>query len=167
MKAMKTLLVVALAAAGLAATGAQAQSRSHGGSGGGHWSGGSHGNWSGRFAGSGRHYGGRSFYGPRFGLFIGAPLLWSSYYWGSPYYWGDPYYYGYPRTKVIYRDREVEPYPSEYPDGGADMGTTEIAPRVEGAPSQAPTYMNYCESARAYFPKVTQCPEGWKFVPSR
>jgi len=29
-------------------------------------------------------------------------------------------------------------------------------------PQQGPLYMNYCESARAYFPKVTTCPEGWK-----
>jgi len=37
----------------------------------------------------------------------------------------------------------------------------------QGAPTQAPAYMNYCDSSKAYYPKVTSCPEGWKFIPSR
>jgi hypothetical protein len=56
-----------------------------------------------------------------------------------------------------------------YPQGvmQAPPPTTEVAPNAQGAPVQGPTYMNYCESAKAYFPKVTTCPEGWKFVPAR
>jgi hypothetical protein len=157
MKAIKSLVVAALAAAGLAAV-ADAQAdrgsrsgfsgaRVHSGSwhrGGGHWHG-HRGYW----------------YGPRLGLYIGAPLLWSSWYWGYPY----DYYY--PRT-VFYRERVVEPYPASYPDGVMmDPATTEVAPRSEGAPTQAPSYMNYCESSKAYYPKVTSCPEGWKFLPAR
>jgi hypothetical protein len=191
MNAIKSLLVAALAAAGLAAT-ADAQAnpaaRSSGGghwggghsggghSGGGHWgggqSGGGHwggarsdgGHWrgGGRWSGGG-HWGGyrNNWYGPRVGLYIGAPILWSSWYWGYPY----DYYY--PRT-VIY-DRVIERYPATYPDGVMEPmeETTEVAPRSEGAPTQPPTYMNYCESAKAYYPKVTSCPDGWKFLPSR
>ena len=149
MKAIRSLIVAALAAAGMAATADAQADRGWGGArpvGSGHWNGG--------------HWGGyRHWYGPRVGFYIGAPILWSSWYWGYPY----DYYY--PRT-VIYR--EVERYPASYPEGVMEpMPSTEIVPRSEGAPTQAPTYMNYCESAKAYFPKVTSCPEGWKFVPSR
>jgi hypothetical protein len=143
MKAIKSLVVAALAVTGLA-TVADVQAARSGWSGSrGHW-GGYHSNW----------------YGPRFGLYVGAPLLWSSWYWG-----GYPYGYGYyyPRT-VIYND-VIERYPASYPEGVMEPApTTEIAPRSETAPRQGPLYMNYCESARAYFPKVTSCPEGWRFV---
>jgi hypothetical protein len=161
MKAIQSLVVAALATAGLAmAADAQADRGGRSGfsgahAGGGNWRGGG-GHWRG-----GGHWGGyRGWYGPRVGLYIGAPLLWSSWYWGYPY----DYYY--PRA-VVY-DRVIERYPASYPDGvmaPADE-TTEV-PRSEGAPAQGPTYMNYCESAKAYYPKVTSCPEGWKFLPSR
>jgi hypothetical protein len=187
MNATKTLLVAALAAAGLVATtaadaqsrgghgGSNASGRSHAGSsgnwsgrGGGNFSRGAHGgHWNGRSAGYGRGWGGGyrggyrgSYWGPRFGFAFGVPLfLGSAYYWGSPYYYDD-----YPRNALVYRERIEEPYPAAIPD--EDM-TTEVEPSSEGAPTQGPTYMNYCESSRAYYPKVTQCPEGWKFVPSR
>jgi hypothetical protein len=134
-----------------------AQAQSHGGgshaggghSGGSHWSGGGHGN-----------YGGRYFYGPSVGFYLGAPLLF------SPWYWGYPYDYYYPRTVVI--DRVVDD-PAYYPEGmmqAPPPATTEV-PRTQGAPAQAPAYMNFCESSKAYFPKVTSCPEGWKFLPAR
>jgi hypothetical protein len=123
----------------------------HWGGGGRHWSGGGHGH----FRGSHRGY-----WGPRLGVYIGAPVLFGSYYWGSPYW--DDYYY--PRSTVIYRERIVEPYPESYIE--EDAATTEVAPRDEGAPTQAPAYRNYCESAKAYYPKVTRCPEGWRFEPA-
>ena len=143
MKAMRTLLVATVAAAGLAVT-ADVQADRVGGRG---WSGGHGGHWGGHW------------YGPRVGLYIGAPILW------SPWYWGYPYDYYYPRT-VIYRG--VERYPASYPDGYLEPApsSTEV-PRTEGAPTRAPAYMNYCESAKAYFPKVTSCPEGWRFEPAR
>ncbi len=151
MRAIKSLVVAALAAAGMAA-GADVQAadpvhpgaRGHGGGNwnGGHWRGGG--------------WGGRYWY-PRVGFYVGAPLLWSAWYWGWPY----DYYY--PRT-VVY-DRVIERYPASYPDGVMEPSTQ--VPRGEGAPSQGPAYMNYCDSAKAYYPKVTSCPEGWKFIPSR
>jgi hypothetical protein len=148
MRAIKSLLVAALAAAGMAAT-ANVQAASHAGGfhGGGHFNGG--------------HFGGHRFFsGPRVGFFIGAPLLF------APWYWGYPYDYYYPRTVVI--DRVVAD-PAYYPEGvmaAPPPATTEV-PRTQGAPAQAPAYMNFCESAKAYFPKVTSCPEGWKFLPAR
>lgn len=157
MKAIKSLVVAAaLAAAGVAlAANAQAAGTWHGGArpvtNDGHWRGG---HWSG-----GHWYGGRYWY-PRVGFYFGAPLLWSAWYWGWPY----DYYY--PRT-VVY-DRVIERYPADYPDGVMEPApSTEVAPS-RGAPTQGPLYMNYCESSKAYYPKVTSCPEGWKFIaPSR
>jgi hypothetical protein len=155
MKAIKSLLVAALAAAGMVATAhVEAAGMSHGG---GHASGGSH--W------SGGHWGGRGyFYGPRVGFFIGAPLLFGPWYWGYPYDYYYPYYY--PRT--VYTDGAPDGYAAPYPEGEMQPApTTQVAPNAPGAPAQAPAYMNYCESSKAYFPKVTACPEGWKFVPAR
>lgn len=183
MNTTKSLMVAALAAAGLAATSAaDAQNLSRGGGGthgasgarsggGGHWNGRTVGN-GGRHWGGGRghwgggrgHWGGSRYWGPGFGVYIGAPLLFGSYYWGSPYW--DDYYY--PRSTVVYRERIVEPYPMSVPGSynEFEVSSTEV-PRTEGAPTQAPAYRNYCESAKAYYPKVTKCPEGWRFEPAR
>ncbi len=143
MKAIQSLVVAAVAAAGMAVT-ADAQAAT------GHWSGG-------RVAGGG-HWSGSHWYGPRFGLYVGAPLLF------APWYYPYDYYY-YPRTTVIYRD--VDPYPATYPEGYVSPPTTEVAPPAAAMPPQAPAYRNYCESAKAYSPKVTTCPEGWRFEPTR
>jgi hypothetical protein len=176
MKTTKTLLVAALAAAGLAATAAQAQNHSHGRGGGGAMSG-SHGQWSGRGAASGGHWsGGHGWrgsgwrggsrwhggsWGPRVGVYIGAPVLFGSYYWGSPY-WGPSYYWDdYPRETVVYRERIIEREPAE------EETTTAVPSDAAGAPSRGPAYMNYCDSAKAYYPKVTSCPEGWRFEPAQ
>ena len=177
MKALRTLLISALAAFGLAAAVdvsaqqsgvARASSGTRTGAIGNHWSGGTHswsgsGHWSGgtrHWSGSGHWYGPRNhWYGSRIGFYFGVPVLWGAWYWGWPYYYDyGPYYY--PRT-IIYRD--IERYPASYPDGEMGPATTEVPPSA-GAPSQGPLYMNYCESAKAYYPKVTSCPEGWKFV---
>lgn len=135
MKSIKTLLAVAIAAGGLvAAADVQAQAKhGWGGHRGGHWGG----HW----------------HGPRVGLYIGAPLLFGSYYWGSPWY----DYYG---PRVVYREVIREP---EYIEVDREPVSSEM-PRTEGAPTQGPAYMNYCASAKAYYPKVTSCPEGWKFI---
>jgi hypothetical protein len=152
MKAVRALLIPAIAAAGVAlATDAVAQTHSGRHSAGAptgshHWSGthrwsGTGGHWRGGYHGGYRH--------SHFGFYFGVPLFWPAYAWGYPYY-----YYDYPRT-VIYREVPV------YPEG--EMSSTEVQP-APGAPQQGPLYMNYCESAKAYYPKVASCPEGWKFV---
>jgi hypothetical protein len=161
MKALKAL-IPALAACGLLAAAevpAQAVSgatRSAPVSGAGsmnrHWSGNHRptGNWSGHRHWSGRHHH-HGHWRPHlsWGLYFGVPL-----FWGPAYYWGWPHYYDYPR--VIYH--EVERLPE-----GEIAPSTEVK-REPGAPSQGPLYMNYCESAKAYYPKVASCPEGWKFI---
>ena len=155
MRAIKSLVVAAVAAAAVTAGfGAHAAGGTHSGvrvhTGVTHWSGG---HWSGgHWRGGG--WGGRYWY-PRVGFYIGAPLLWSAWYWGYPY----DYYY--PRT-IVY-DRVIERAPLSYPEGV--MEPSAEAPRSQGAPAQAPYYRNYCDSAKAYYPKVGSCPEGWRFIP--
>lgn len=168
MKATTKLLAVAALAAGgtLAALDVQAQSptargargsaampRSAGVDAGGRsWSG-NHGNWSGGGHWNGGRWHGSRYWGPRWSFYFGVPVFWGGYYWGAPYW-----YDSYPGTTVIYREVERE---ASFPEGRIVPPTTEI-PRGDALPSQGPLYMNYCESAKAYFPKVTTCPEGWK-----
>jgi hypothetical protein len=163
MKITKAMLVSAVAALGLAATAAQAQHH-----GGGHWSGGHAGagaHWGGHGGHwSGGHWGGHwggwhGWWGPRVGFYFGVPL-----YWGWPYWWDGYYYpyYAYPVYPYAYG-------PAYYgPAGGSSeppAETTQV-PRGPGAPTQEPAYRNYCQSAKAYYPKVTSCPEGWRFEPA-
>jgi hypothetical protein len=169
MNSTKTILVSALAALGLAAGAAHAQHHGGGGthSGGfsGHVSGGhvSGGHWSGGHW-SGGHWGGwhGGWWGPRVGFYLGVPL-----FWGWPYYYGYPYY-AYPYYDYAYGPSYYAP-PVDgggmaYPQGQVDSSTTQVQPGP-GAPTQEPAYRNYCESAKAYYPKVTSCPEGWRFEP--
>lgn len=159
MKATKTLMVAALAAAGLGlADMAAAQEKHRGGHGyrGGHHHG--HGHW----------------HGPRWhwGWSIGVPLA-----IGTAWAWHDPYWYG---PRVVYREvirdegyvGEIRPLPGEggiryegeaRPEPGPAPAPAAPKAPAAGAPTSGPLYMNYCESARAYYPKVTSCPEGWKF----
>ena len=171
MKATRKLLVTALtASAALIATDVMAQSSGRQGTGahrggdrnhgsrdghrhGGHRHGGhrwqGHGHWGGHW------YGYRGWY-PSFGFHYGLPLVWGAA-WGWPYYYD---HWNYPRDRVIYREREVFPEGAIAPIPGP---STEVT-RGEGAPTRGPLYMNYCESAKAYFPKVTTCPEGWRLA---
>ena len=119
----------------------------------------------GRHGGRDRHDG-RGYRGGHHhhGHWYGRGYWWPGYYaWGWPLFWGATWawprydYYYYPRETVVYREVPA------YPEGQVLPPTTEV-PRTEGAPSRGPLYMNYCESAKAYFPKVTSCPEGWRLA---
>jgi hypothetical protein len=179
MKAIKSLLLAAaLTAVGFSATldvqaarsgghgGGGARGVNSGGHGGGHWSGGhGGGHW------GGGHYGHSHGYYPYWGFYWGAPLLWGSYayYWGYPYGWGYPYAAAYSYADGAYPQSYPQPYPQQgYPEGAiGEAPTTQVNPNAQGAPAQGPAYLNFCASANAYYPKVTSCPEGWKFQPSR
>jgi hypothetical protein len=174
------LLVAALSAAGLAvavpafAAGGHGGGGGHSGGGGGHWGGGGGhsggGHWSGGGHYGGGHYGGGHYYGghyshwygPSWGFYWGVPLAVGAWWWGYPYYYGYPYGYAY--SYPYYDGYYAAPAPSgeAYPQG--NLGPPAQAQPGPGAPSQGPLYMNYCESSQAYYPKVTQCPEGWKFI---
>ncbi|MEO5676309.1 MAG: hypothetical protein ABIQ84_02065 [Usitatibacter sp.] len=105
------------------------------------------------------HWGGYRHWSPRWSFYFGVPVLWGGGYWGG--YWGAPYWYdGYSGSALVYREVERDP---AFPEHRIGPATTEV-PRGEGGPTQGPLYMNYCESAKAYYPKVTTCPEGWKLA---
>ena len=116
----------------------------------GHWHG--HGRWGGHRYG---YWGGYRHWSPHWSFYFGVPVLWGSWYWGAPYW------YDYPGHTVVYREVERDP---SFPEGRMGPATTEVPRSGPGMPSQGPLYMNYCESAKAYFPKVTSCPEGWKLA---
>ena len=113
--------------------------------------------WHGHWGGHGRYWGGgyRHWY-PRWGFYFGVPVFWSSWYWGGPY-WHDYY----PGGTLVYREVERG---AAFPEGEIRPAETTQIPRGGQLPPQGPLYMNYCESAKAYFPKVTTCPEGWKLA---
>jgi len=181
MKPIKTLLITALATIGLVAA-ADVNAQRHGGGGGsrgasaggggGHWSGGgsSHGgggHWGG--GSHGGHYGhGGHYYGGHGHGYYGYGWGWGGWYWGLPLaaaYWSYPYYWGYP---AYYDGWGYPSYSYDVPPQGyrepAPMPEGTLVPPSEGAPQNGPLYMNYCDSAKAYYPKVTSCPEGWKFI---
>ena len=169
MKATPRLLATALAAVGLmTAAGAQAAGHSgghasasmaHGGwHGGSRWAavhGGYRGGWSGYRGG---YWGGyRGWGGPRFSFAFGVPVFWG---W-DPYWYGGGYYY--PRETVVYRDVITEPQLLESaPDMPSSQGEALMAPPPAAV---NPLGMHYCVSARAYYPDVKVCPEGWAVKP--
>ena len=59
----------------------------------------------------------------------------------------------------------VTRHPAAYPDGV--MASMEQSTQVQLGSAHGRPRTNYCESAKAYYPKITSCPEGWKFLPSR
>jgi hypothetical protein len=168
MKATRTLMVAALAAAGLGMADMAAAQAKHGGHG---YRGGNH------HHGGHRHWHGGHRHHWNWGWSIGVPLA-----IGAAWAWHDPYWYG---PRVVYRDvirdegyvGHIRPLPGDESiriEGTArpEADPAPAAPQQQnpaaGAPTTGPLYMNYCESARAYYPKVTSCPEGWKFqTPTR
>ncbi|HET7547878.1 MAG TPA: hypothetical protein VFJ86_08920 [Usitatibacter sp.] len=145
MNTIGKLVAAALAAGGLAAAG-PAAAQHHGGH---HWSGGGH--W------RGGHFDHHFHRGFGWSFAFGVPLFWPGYAWGYPYYYPA---YSYPAYGYAY---------PAYPDSTWSAPAQDLGPAPDvtpgpGAPTEGPLYMNYCASAKAYYPKVTQCPEGWKFI---
>jgi hypothetical protein len=130
-------LAVAVLAAGLLLAGGARAHDGHGGHEGGH-AGGWHGGWSHWRGGWGGGWHGR--WGPDVYFGVG-PGWWG---WGSPWWFPPPYY----------EPRVVIQQPPVY---------------IERQPEQPPTagYWYYCESAGAYYPSVSTCPEAWIRVPPR
>ena len=163
---------ILLAAAALALSPVAAYAQHHGGShSGASVSGGHSGSWSGHHGfGSGSrfdrpHWSGSHWYGGHWGYSGGWYRPSVGFYFGFPLFWGpwwDGYYYPayyYPGDRVVYREVVSEPQPIE--------GT--LQPPAEGAtsappapPAANPLSTNYCASAKAYFPQVKSCPEGWQ-----
>ena len=120
----------------------------------------------------GRGYRDNSHWGWGLGLAIGVPwaLGWYDPYWGPS--WGHSYYppyaYGPPYRSYGYACEQDEDCWREHvaPSEPAPP-TTEVAPAApgeEGGPTQRPLHLNYCDSAKAWFPHVRTCPGGWRLV---
>jgi hypothetical protein len=115
-----------------------------------------------------------SHWGWGLGLGIGVPwaLGWYDPFWGPawghaysyypPYAYGPVYRgYGYAceQDEDCWRERQSRSEPA--------APTTEVAPAApgeEGGPTQRPLHLNYCDSAKAWFPHVRTCPGGWRLV---
>lgn len=91
----------------------------------------------------------------RYGVYIGAPIYTSPYWYGGYY---RPYpYYAYPPTTVV-----VPAAPTTYIEQAPAVVT------VPAAPAQTATlpagYWYYCQASNAYYPYVKECPAGWQQV---
>ena len=84
-----------------------------------------------------------------FGFYMGGPGPW---FYGPPPVYYPPYYYP-PRVVVV---------PQEAPTVYVEQAPQAAAPAP--APAQQPAYWYYCRSAKAYYPYVKNCPEGWQAV---
>ncbi len=126
--------LIAIVASVLLIAAGPADARGRGGSGGI----GSHGHHG--FHGHHRHHGFHP--GFRTRVFIGSGV-WIGPGWGP--YWYPPYY-----------------YPPYYPPVYTIPVVAEPTTYIQQSP--APSYWYYCESARAYYPYVQQCPGGWLTV---
>ncbi|HZW11594.1 MAG TPA: hypothetical protein VFF81_00190 [Noviherbaspirillum sp.] len=92
----------------------------------------------------------------RVGVTIGIPwgAPWPHPAWPYPnsypdYYYPYTYSYSYPPVVVL-------PSPPVYIEQNA-------APPLNG--QQGGNWWYYCPSSRAYYPYVTECPQGWQLVP--
>ena len=136
----------------------------HGGGYGGHGGYGHHGGH-----GSGGHWS----WG--WGLAVGVPWTLG---WYDPWYWGyprptyGPYYGSAPaywceRDEDCWRERRASEEPAapttQLPPS-AVIGPAAAPLPAEGAPTQRPMHLNYCEASRAWFPAVTTCASGWRFT---
>jgi len=141
------LLIIVASESVLARGGHSGGGRSGGGHSAGSHSGGGHsiGNHSrgGHSAGNhsrGGHFSGHRFAGPplRFGVIVGAPAFF--YYPPPPLYY--PPVVAIPSSTPVYIEQ-----------GDA-----------QSASGQADGYWYYCAEAQAYYPYVTECPQGWQRV---
>lgn len=104
------------------------------------------------------------------GLAIGIPwaLGWYEPWWGPGYY--PPYAYGPVYRGYAYRDwcaEDEDCLRERMAQSQPAPPTTQAPPAVPGeagTPTQRPLHLNYCDSAKAWFPQVRACPEGWRFV---
>jgi hypothetical protein len=124
-------------------------------------------------AGGGHRHGGHSH--ARVGVYIGAPLVFGSWWVGSRPYYPYAYYpsYYYSPPPVVVRERVVVREPLEYYD---EQGNPVSAhPQVAQAPAQhqpsaqpqpgapAPTWY-FCADSQKYYPYVQTCASPWQRV---
>jgi len=89
---------------------------------------------------------------------VPAHAWWRGPVWIGPPYWGYPYY----TPPVV-----VAPPPVVVPPAAPPVVVQPPAPQVYVQPDERAaheSYYYYCESAKAYYPYVKECPQGWTHV---
>lgn len=106
------------------------------------------------------------------GAHVGVGVYVGPGWWGPHPYWGPGPYYYYPYAAPYY----YPPGPYYYPPAVVAPSQPPVyverdqqpAPSTPPAPSTQPPQSSqswfYCPSARAYYPYVKECPEGWQRV---
>ena len=120
----------------------------------------------------------------RVGVYIGAPLLYSPWYYSSPYSspyyrpYYNPYYspYYYPPTPVVVQQQPTVyieqsppvagvPAPSAAPAPGPNAAFAPPPPGTSGPQAQAQQpYWYYCQDTQTYYPHVQSCASPWQRV---
>jgi hypothetical protein len=91
--------------------------------------------------------------GARVGVFVGAPII-ASPWWYHPY----PYYYGYAPyyyPPTVY----VQEQPTVYVEQQAPVPPPLSAPQAQPEP-----YWYYCQDSKTYYPYVQKCATPWQRV---
>lgn len=96
--------------------------------------------------------------------------------WYDPYGWGPAYFPSYayrgiyPASPYAYGSGcglDDDCWRAQQAPSVPAAPTTQIPPLAsgpEGGPTERPLHLNYCESARAWFPHVQTCPGGWRLI---
>ena len=98
-----------------------------------------------------RHHGHHGHHGARVGVYIGAPFLFSPWYYSRPYY--DPYY-----QPVIVREQPVV-YVEQQPAAAWEPAP---APQTQ-AQAQQP-FWYFCQDTQTYYPHAQNCATPWQRV---
>jgi hypothetical protein len=120
-------------------------------------------------AGGGRGYYGRGGYShARVGVYIGAPLVYGSWWVGArpyyPYAYYPSYYYAQPvvvREPLVFYDERGNPVPAQPQVAQAPAQAQPSAQPQPGAP--APTWY-FCADSQQYYPYVQSCASPWQRV---
>lgn len=101
---------------------------------------------------------GRHHFRGRVGVFIGAPIV------ASPWWYGPrPYYYGYAPYPYPYYGPVVREEPSVYIEQNDAPAPAAPAPAPQAqAPQQQ--YWYYCQDSKTYYPHVQTCASPWQRV---
>jgi len=99
----------------------------------------------------------------------GSTTVWIS---GAPYYYANNIYYTAAPGGYIVAAPPAETTYTEAPAAPPASSAPQAPPAPQSAPPASPSTQSsggtwyYCESAKAYYPYVAECKEGWRSVPA-
>ncbi len=92
------------------------------------------------------------------------PAYTTVYAGGVPYYYANDIYYQ--QVPGGYAVASQPPTYVQKPESPMPQAPQGAPPPAPDAPAQAPGMWYYCDSAKAYYPYVGECKEGWRAVPA-